>query len=176
MSCIFQLCCKKSNNYNDKSNIDSDANWSNTVPFVPPVESGKVIKVYDGDTITIASKLPFKSSPLYRFSVRLNGIDCPEIKGSNETEKEIAKIAKTRLSDLILNKTVTLTNVKTEKYGRILADVTYNGVVLNQYMIHERLAVKYDGGTKITPTCWKTYYESGIHESHYAPNKRNQTL
>ena len=28
--------------------------------FVPPITNGKVIKVYDGDTITIASKMPWK--------------------------------------------------------------------------------------------------------------------
>ena len=58
--------------------------WEDTVEFTFPIEGGRVIKVYDGDTITIASKLPFNDSPLYRLSVRLNGIDTPEIKGKNE--------------------------------------------------------------------------------------------
>ena len=55
--------------------------WKDTMPFIPPISGGVVIKVYDGDTITIASKLPYKKSPLYRFSVRMNGIDAPELKG-----------------------------------------------------------------------------------------------
>ena len=63
----------------------NDANsiikWEDTIPFTFPISRGQVIKVYDGDTITIASKLPFESYPLYRLSVRLNGIDTPEIKG-----------------------------------------------------------------------------------------------
>lgn len=54
-------------------------NYVDTIPFVPPITSGKVIKVYDGDTITIASKLPYDHSPIYRFSVRLLGIDSPEM-------------------------------------------------------------------------------------------------
>ena len=172
MSCIFNLCCKKSSpptSPANKNNLDSSINWGNTIPFVAPITQGKVIKVYDGDTITIASKLPYASSPMYRFSVRLDGIDCPEIKGKSETEKEVAQIAKQTLSNLILNKTVYLTNVKTEKYGRILANISYNGVNLNQMMISKRLAVNYDGGTKVCPECWKSYYESGIHESQYAP-------
>ena len=40
-----------------------DASWDNvtyedTVPFIPPITSGKVVKVYDGDTLTIAGRLP----------------------------------------------------------------------------------------------------------------------
>ena len=52
--------------------------------FIPPVSIAKVIKVYDGDTITVASRLPFtdeRKDIIWRFSVRLNGIDCPEIRG-----------------------------------------------------------------------------------------------
>ena len=54
--------------------------WKECKPFVPPITRGRVIKVYDGDTITIASKLPFKGSHLYRFGVRLLGMDAPEMK------------------------------------------------------------------------------------------------
>jgi endonuclease YncB( thermonuclease family) len=139
----------------------SSINWKDTIPFVPPIEKGICIKVYDGDTITIASKLPYPSSPLYRFSVRLNGIDCPEIKGKDIHEKECAQIAKNELSNLILNKVVLLKNINTEKYGRILADVYIDNINLNEYMIEKRLAVLYDGGTKISPSNWMDYYLKG---------------
>ena len=141
--------------------LDKNIDWKDTIQFVPPVEKGIVIKVYDGDTITIASKLPYPSSPLYRFSVRLNGIDCPEIKGKDENEKQCAQIAKQEMSDLILNKIVTLKNVETEKYGRILADVYSGDLHLNKHMIEKRLAVTYDGGTKISPKNWMNYYCKG---------------
>ena len=134
--------------------------WEDTIPFVFPIQEGQVIKVYDGDTITIASKMPYPESPMYRFSVRLNGIDTPEIKGKNADEKEIAKKARDELSTLILNKTVTLKNVQSEKYGRILADVYLEDVFLNEWMIEKKFAVKYDGGTKQIPDSWKTYHES----------------
>ncbi len=39
--------------------------WDATVPFIPPVEKCHVIKVYDGDTITVAANLPFDKT-LYR--------------------------------------------------------------------------------------------------------------
>ena len=80
--------------------------WDDTIPFVAPITGGQVIKVYDGDTITIASKLPYETSPVYRFSVRLNGIDCPEIKGENDDEKQCAQLAKKELEGLILNKKI----------------------------------------------------------------------
>ena len=82
----------------------TDIKWEDTVEFTFPIQGGRVIKVYDGDTITIASKLPFDNSPLYRLSVRLNGIDTPEIKGKTEDEKTAAKQARDALSNLILNK------------------------------------------------------------------------
>jgi endonuclease YncB( thermonuclease family) len=141
--------------------LDKNIDWKDTVQFVPPVEKGVVIKVYDGDTITIASKLPYLSSPLYRFSVRLSGIDCPEIKGKDENEKQCAQIAKQEMSDLIMNKIVTLKNIETEKFGRILADVYMGDLHLNKHMIEKRLAVTYDGGTKISPKNWMNYYCNG---------------
>ena len=54
-------------------------------------------------------------------------------------------------SEKILNKHVTLKNVATEKYGRVLADVYLDDLHLNQWLLDERYAVKYDGGTKISP-------------------------
>ena len=117
--------------------------------------------MYDGDSITIAAHLPIEKSPLFRFSVRLNRIDTPEIKGKNEDEKEAAKAARDALSDLILYKEIILKNVGTEKYGRILADVYLDDLCINDWLINERYAVKYDGGTKIPPASWIKYKLTG---------------
>ena len=141
--------------------LDTPIDWKDCIPFVPPIDRGVVIKVYDGDTITIASKLPYPDSPLYRFSVRLNGIDCPEIKGKDNYEKECAQLAKQEMTNLILNKVVILKNVETEKYGRILADVYIGDLHLNKHLLIKRLAVTYDGGTKISPKNWMDYYSKG---------------
>jgi micrococcal nuclease len=131
--------------------------WEDTTAFTMPITGGQVIKVYDGDSITIAAYLPMDSSPLFRFSVRLNGIDTPEIKGKNEDEKEAAKAARDALSNLILHKYITLKNVDTEKYGRILADVYLDDLCINDWLIQQHYAVKYDGGTKIPPASWLKY-------------------
>jgi len=139
-------------------NMDTPIDWKDTIPFVPPITSGFVIKVYDGDTITIASTMPYLNSPLYRFSVRLNGIDCPEIKSKNEDEKTCALLAKTEMTNMILHKIITLKNVQTEKYGRILADVYIDDLHVNKHMLDNHLAVAYDGGTKKSPESWLNYY------------------
>lgn len=120
--------------------------WEDTEPFVAPITQGTVIKVYDGDTITIASKLPFWNSPMYRFSVRLAGIDTPEMNGK---EVETAILARNTLSNLILKKKVTLKNVCTEKYGRLLADVYLDDIHVNKWMLDHKLAKPYFGGKKI---------------------------
>ena len=145
----------------------SDANWKNTIEFVPLVTEGKVIKVYDCDTITIATKFPYltnlnESNIVYRFHVRLNGIDTPEMKTHNKDEKEIAHLAQKSLSDLILNKNVTLQNTSVDKYGRILANVYMeNGIELSSWAIEKRFVVSYNGGTKQPPKCWSDYYKNG---------------
>lgn len=141
----------------------SDIKWEDTQEFTFPIKGGRVIKVYDADTITIASKLPYNESPLYRLSVRLNGIDTPEMKGKDisEEEKLAAKSAREFVYNLVFNKFVRLENVESEKYGRILADVYIGDIHLNDLLLKERYAVKYDGGTKKKPTSWSKYKSTG---------------
>jgi len=139
--------------------------WDDTCEFTFPIKGGRVIKVYDGDTITIATKLPLKTedSPIYRFSVRLNGIDTPEIKGKGITEQEktAAHEAQQFVSNLVLDKYVTLQNIQNEKYGRILADVYIGDIHLNNLLLKERFAVPYNGATKIKPASWLKYKLTG---------------
>ena len=157
-------------------NLD-DITYKDTITFNLPITSGKVIKVYDGDTITIATKLPYDIgttcqrffrcinpfytlySPVYRFSVRLRGIDCPEIRSKNTNEKHCAILAKNMIHDHIYHKIVTLENVGYDKYGRVLADVFLDGVNIIYMLIDKRLAVEYDGGTKHCPDDWLKYFQ-----------------
>jgi endonuclease YncB( thermonuclease family) len=132
----------------------STITYENTVPFVPQVTYGKVIKLYDGDTITIATKLPYPKSPVYRISVRLNGIDTPEIKGHTQKEKDLAKKIRDTLQTKLMDKIVQLKNTSSEKYGRLLADVYLDGVCINTWMIEQGFAVAYSGGTKVRVDEW----------------------
>jgi endonuclease YncB( thermonuclease family) len=129
--------------------------YVDTCIFIPPVKYGKVIKVYDGDTITIASKLDFENSPIYRFSVRLAGIDSPEMKANSNIEKVLANKSQTALFNMLMNQKVRLENVTIEKYGRLLADVYYDDIHVNKWMIDNNFAVPYDGGKKERPAEWE---------------------
>ena len=154
-----------------------DATWENAIPYVPSVGAGKVIKVYDGDTITIATKLKSDENikidkcRVYRFSVRLNGIDTPEMKSKNENEKKHAILAKHFLSDRILGEVVRLENVSIEKFGRVLADVYHNDVNMNELMITNNYAVAYQGGTKEIPDMWKEDIELEDYHKNTEINK-----
>jgi len=149
------FCC-----YREK--IPDNLNPKDLPLFVPPLKTGKVIKVYDGDTITIASKLPgLYNSPIYKFSVRLNGIDTPEMRTKDEDEKEIATLARDALSEKIMGKEIRLENIKTEKYGRVLCDIYLGESHLNQWLIDDKYALPYDGGTKVIPKSWKKYHKTG---------------
>ena len=137
-----------------------DVTWNDTVPFVIPVNGGRVIKVYDGDSITVASFLPHPQSQLYRIPVRLNGIDTPELRTSDESEKQLAVMARDALSNLIMGKWVMLENTAMDKYGRLLADVFVGKqrLHLNQLMIDQRFATDYGGGTKHSPDDWMRFH------------------
>lgn len=159
--------------------------------FVPPVTCGRVVKVYDGDTITIASAVPgLYASPVYKFTVRLRGVDTPELRSRDADEKAVAKIARDALRKLIMHEVVDLHDVELEKYGRMLCDVTVrpqhdahtsapaaggsmqqpDKVCLRQWLLSNRLAVVYDGGTKARPTSWQAYHEGT--EPHPQPKTK----
>ena len=150
------FCCISKNSVEENTKKDLlDISLHDTVPFIPPVTEGKVVKVYDGDTITIATALPY-STFYYRFHIRPAGIDSPEIKGKTEKEKTLAKKSKDELHNLIFNKQITLKNVSIEKYGRLLADVYLDNLNVNKWLLDNNLAVPYDGGNKadVRPKEW----------------------
>jgi len=154
---MCKMMCMSMSTYQNYMKDGNDILWEDTNEFKFPIKGGRVIKVYDGDTITIASKIPLKveenEPPLYRFSVRLNGIDAPEMKGKDltEEEKKAAQQAQQFVSNLVLNKYVTLKNIKNEKYGRILADVYIGDINVNELLLKERYVVPYGGATKKKP-------------------------
>ena len=160
--CIFtkkQPGVQSNSYYNGIANNNFDeylyhVEYKDTKQFIPPIVCGKVIKVYDGDTITIASKIPTTDLPIYRFRVRLSRIDSAEIKGHTETEKKLAIQARDALHKLIFGKIVTLKNLSIEKYGRILADVYLDDIDISQWMLDNKYAIPYDGGKKNRSAEW----------------------
>ena len=107
-----------------------------------------VSSVYDGDTIKgSASVWPGLSQFI---SIRVNGIDTPELRTKNKCEKRLGLVAKQALIDYIANKKVVISNVKLGKYaGRVLADISVDGEDVASYMIKNGYARRYDGGKRL---------------------------
>ena len=108
----------------------------------------KYIRNYDADTVTF--NIPHIHPLIGRnMSVRLLGIDAPEIKTSNACEKEKAKKAKNLVGGLLKNaKRIDLEKVKKGKYFRIVADIKFDGKYLKDYLLRSGLAYPYQGGKK----------------------------
>tara|TARA_B100000927_G_scaffold237812_1_gene198672 strand:+ start:608 stop:1033 length:426 start_codon:yes stop_codon:yes gene_type:complete len=108
----------------------------------------KIISVYDGDTFRADIKgLPDIIGK--NIAIRILGIDTPEIKGKCKKEKIIAIKAREFTRKSLFNaKTITLKNLKRDKYFRLLADVYYDDTDLANALLVNNLAVKYSGKKK----------------------------
>jgi micrococcal nuclease len=105
-------------------------------------EGAVYIRNYDGDTITfnLAGLHPIIGE---KISVRVNGIDTPEIKGSCEKETYDAKQAKEMVADILKDaEVVILKNMERGKYFRIAADVIVDGESLGDMLIEAGMAVR----------------------------------
>ena len=103
---------------------------------------------YDGDTCyVIAPTLP---EPLQKMSVRILGIDTPEIRAECGEEKKLALKARELANKLFRNANkIEFANLKWDKYGgRVLVDVYLDGKSYKDEIINSGLAKPYDGGTK----------------------------
>ena len=58
------------------------------------------------------------------------------------------------LHNLIFGKIIELRNNGKEKYGRLLADIYYNKLHINKWMLDNKYAVLYDGGKKVRGNNW----------------------
>ena len=103
---------------------------------------------YDGDTCYISiSSLP---RSLSKMSIRVLGIDTPEIRGKCDKEKELALKARVFANETFrAAKIIKFSNLKWDKYGgRILSNVYLDGHLYADMIINEGLARPYDGGKK----------------------------
>jgi endonuclease YncB( thermonuclease family) len=111
------------------------------------------VSVYDGDTIKVNIK-NLHSLIGNNISIRVNGIDTPEMKGGCEKSKALAKEAKLVVQKLLTDaKQISLVNCTRGKYFRICADVYADNINVASLLIAKGLAVKYDGGTKNYDWC-----------------------
>jgi endonuclease YncB( thermonuclease family) len=129
--------------------ISKNLDFKDLSNFYPDIKKGRVIKVYDGDSITIASRVnQLKNDTIYKFNIRLNRIDSPEIRTNNIIEKEYAIKIRDLLSEKIMNKMVNIKILKTDKYGRYLAEISYKKININNWLLEHNYAIEYNGSTK----------------------------
>lgn len=112
----------------------------------------KVLRVYDGDTVTLAFCC---GGGVYRDSCRLRGIDAPEMKPRmNSPTRDAEKTAAIASRDALASKlgagpTRAVFHGR-EKFGRWLVSLYVPGETedVGAWMVRQRHAVPYDGGSK----------------------------
>ena len=98
----------------------------------------KIIKAYDGDTVT--AKIDCGFNIHFTEKIRLYGINAPEVRGK---EKEEGLKSRDYLRKLILNKEVVIKTFKDKKgkYGRYLGVIFLNDENINEKMVKAGYAV-----------------------------------
>jgi endonuclease YncB( thermonuclease family) len=112
-----------------------------------PIEA-RVITVVDGDTIRVAA-LVWPGHEV-TVSVRIRGIDAPEMKSRCEAERRAAERARAVLEDIVAAGAVRLSSIGGGKYyGRVLADVeAADGTALAGALLSRDLVRPYGGGRR----------------------------
>lgn len=86
-------------------------------------QSGKVVKIKDGDTIVVLDSLNVQTT------IRLAEVDCPE------SSQPFGKNAKVFTTDEVAMKNVSYKIVTIDRYGRTVAKVFYSGKYLSEEII-----------------------------------------
>lgn len=105
-----------------------------------------IISITDGDSLKV--QITLWPGQTLETSIRIAGIDTPELRGRCEKEKKLAAEARNALAELLpLQQSVLLSHVESDKYGgRFLASVrTADGVDVGGELLKRELAVSYSG-------------------------------
>lgn len=94
-----------------------------------------VLYVYDGDTITVDAVRSFGIHK--KEKLRFARINTPELKGY---ERPQGLIARDDLRELIDGKDITFTDEGIGKYGRTIAEVYYDTINLNDWLVRNGYA------------------------------------
>jgi micrococcal nuclease len=85
---------------------------------------GKVVRIADGDTLTVLVDRQ-------QVRVRLSAIDAPE-KGQDFSQR-----SRQALADLVFDKDVKIVTHGKDRYGRVIGDVFVGGKLVNEFMVRE---------------------------------------
>lgn len=99
---------------------------------------------YDGDTVKVEA-YPWPDVTI-KTSVRVDGVDTPELRGKCQSEKDAARTARSfvrQFTDLELR------NIHHGKYaGRVVAEVWVDGRNIAELIVAEGLGREYHGGRR----------------------------
>ena len=107
-----------------------------------------ILRVVDGDTVDVRLDLGF--NVWHKCRVRMVGINAPESRTRDLEEKARGLAAKQFVKDTLAKheNSFILQSHGVGKYGRCLGEIILNKVNLNDLLITEGHAVKYDGGKR----------------------------
>ena len=121
--------------------------------------------IYDGDTFTVVTRL-HRGEPFFEYSIRLAGLDAPEVKPAikGTPHRELHKKAGLHVRDLLraelpIGSLLMVDFDKEEKYGRLMGRIwtvrpRFCGLVLvrdkdlTAELLRARCALSYGGGSK----------------------------
>ncbi len=110
----------------------------------------KILRVVDGDTVDVDIDLGF-GVWMHKERVRIMGIDTPESRTRDLTEKAFGLAAKEFVKLMMpigSMQMIKTDKAKTGKFGRVLGDFLFDEKRLTEIMIEENHAVPYFGGSK----------------------------
>lgn len=116
---------------------------------LPPLFFALVLMIVDGDSVRM--RIPIWPQHYIETSIRIAGIDTPEIHGACSREKKLAVEAKEALARLLpLNALVELRHIEIDKYGnRVGAEVrTLANLDVAGHLMKIGLAHSYAGKKK----------------------------
>ena len=128
--------------------ILSVENATTDVPFFSVAglkTKGKIVHIYDADTVHCV--FPFMGK-LFKWHLRIAHVDTPELRTKDLNEKQKGYLARDKLIEFIGDKVVDVECLEFDKYGRVLAELSYNGVRVDDWLIKNGYAHKYEGKTK----------------------------
>ena len=109
-----------------------------------------IVRVLDGDTVEVEIE-EVQVEGLKNQTVRIEGVDTPETRTSDDFEKVCGNWSKERVVEFVSadGQYVLETEFEDGAFGRILGDIrSPSGVRLSEFLLDEGLAVPYEGGTR----------------------------
>jgi hypothetical protein len=125
---------------NEKTYLKYIMNYDSIPYFIPKIKFAKVTDIRENYTIVVAARFPYKTSPIYRFPVKLKHTD-------NWRQGSILHCkARDALFPFICSNIVELLNIE-YKDGILQAEVYYGKKNVTEWLMDNNLAIDVDNET-----------------------------